>query len=550
MRLLLLCHSFNSLAQRIFVELCERGHEVAVEFDIADSVTEEAVRLFRPDALIAPFLKRAIPESVWRALPCLIVHPGPEGDRGPSSLDWAILKDEREWGVTVLEANGEFDAGDVWHSENFRLRPTSKGGLYRLEVAEAAVIGVLKAVEALAAGERPRPQAYSAPHAAIKQADRAIDWENDEMAVVLRKIRSADGMPGLRDEIMGRPFRLFDAAPEGELTGPPGKIIARSNEGAICRAVVDGAVWIGHLKEEGAHSLKLPALKLLGQEGYFLPERAGPRDAWYSETGEIGWIHFPFYNGAMSVERCQRLIETIRAARQRPVRILILAGGPDFWSNGIDLAAIEAAASPAEASWENINAIDDVAREILTLTDKLTVAALQGNAGAGGVFLALAADLVFARSGVVLNPHYKGMGNLYGSEYWTYTLPRRTGEANAKTIVEARLPMGMAEAKRLGLVDDAFGLSIGDFLSEMLKRLRGLDVGPMLAAKRAKREADEAIKPLENYRAEELERMKLNFYGFDPSYHVARYNFIFKIPKSRTPLYLAKHRVDRKGSPL
>jgi putative two-component system hydrogenase maturation factor HypX/HoxX len=36
--------------------------------------------------------------------------------------------------------------------------------------------------------------------------------------------------------------------------------------------------------------------------------------------------------------------------------------------------------------------------------------------------------------------------------------------------------------------------------------------------------------------------MKLNFYGFDPSYHVARWNFIRKVPKSRTPLYLARHR--------
>jgi putative two-component system hydrogenase maturation factor HypX/HoxX len=36
--------------------------------------------------------------------------------------------------------------------------------------------------------------------------------------------------------------------------------------------------------------------------------------------------------------------------------------------------------------------------------------------------------------------------------------------------------------------------------------------------------------------------MKLNFYGFDPSYHVARYHFVFKLPKSRTPLYLAAHR--------
>ena len=60
------------------------------------------------------------------------------------------------------------------------------------------------------------------------------------------------------------------------------------------------------------------------------------------------------------------------------------------------------------------------------------VAALEGNAGAGGVLLALAADLVWTRPGVVLNPHYQGMGGLYGSEYWTYLLPRRVGGARGR----------------------------------------------------------------------------------------------------------------------
>jgi putative two-component system hydrogenase maturation factor HypX/HoxX len=36
--------------------------------------------------------------------------------------------------------------------------------------------------------------------------------------------------------------------------------------------------------------------------------------------------------------------------------------------------------------------------------------------------------------------------------------------------------------------------------------------------------------------------MRLNFYGFDPSYHVARYHFVYKLPKARTPHYLARHR--------
>ena len=47
MRILLLCHSFNSLTQRLHVALREAGHEVAVEFDVNDAVTHEAVALFQ-----------------------------------------------------------------------------------------------------------------------------------------------------------------------------------------------------------------------------------------------------------------------------------------------------------------------------------------------------------------------------------------------------------------------------------------------------------------------------------------------------------------------
>jgi putative two-component system hydrogenase maturation factor HypX/HoxX len=63
-----------------------------------------------------------------------------------------------------------------------------------------------------------------------------------------------------------------------------------------------------------------------------------------------------------------------------------------------------------------------------------------------------------------------------------------------------------------------------------------------LAAKNARRVLDEAQKPLAAYRAEELEHMKLNFYGFDSSYHVARQHFVAKVPHARTPLWLARHR--------
>jgi len=67
---------------------------------------------------------------------------------------------------------------------------------------------------------------------------------------------------------------------------------------------------------------------------------------------------FDFYNGAMSTAQCYRLRDAFLCARSRPTRVIALLGGHDFWSNGIDLNAIEASADPAEESWQNINAID------------------------------------------------------------------------------------------------------------------------------------------------------------------------------------------------
>ncbi|MBT3197498.1 MAG: hydrogenase maturation protein, partial [Gammaproteobacteria bacterium] len=177
---------------------------------------------------------------------------------------------------------------------------------------------------------------------------------------------------------------------------------------------------------------------------------------------------------------------------------------------------------------------------------QLTISALQGNAGAGGVFLARASDWLWARRGVILNPHYKDMGNLYGSEYWSYLLPHYCGAEQAAAITQSRLPMGVQEGQRIGLVDDAFESHRDLFISRALRKAVALTRQPgfttLIHEKQQRRTADETKRPLASYREEELEKMRMNFFGFDPSYHIARYNFIHKIPKSRTPVTLATHR--------
>jgi putative two-component system hydrogenase maturation factor HypX/HoxX len=99
----------------------------------------------------------------------------------------------------------------------------------------------------------------------------------------------------------------------------------------------------------------------------------------YTESGgpqaSVGWLDFDFHNGAMSERQCRRLVQALDYARGRHTRVLVLAGGADFFSNGIHLHDIEAAAqragdSAADASMRAIEAIDDVALAILQLTDR------------------------------------------------------------------------------------------------------------------------------------------------------------------------------------
>jgi len=250
--------SFN-LAQRLYVELTALGHQISIEFDINDSVTTEAVELFKPHLILAPYLRRAIPEAIWRGHVCLVVHPGIVGDRGPSALDWAILNGEKEWGVTVLQAEAEMDAGPVWASETFPTRAAKKSSLYRNEVTEAAVRAVKVALSRLPDFRAGTWQPQSIPlrpmHALMQQGDRAICWERDATATVLAKLNCADGFPGVRDSLFGQTCQLYDGR-AFPAQGRPGELLGRAGEGVV-RATSDRGPSVPLAVLEVAFSLAL-----------------------------------------------------------------------------------------------------------------------------------------------------------------------------------------------------------------------------------------------------------------------------------------------------
>jgi putative two-component system hydrogenase maturation factor HypX/HoxX len=454
------------------------------------------------------------------------------------------------------------DAGPIWAAETFVMRRATKASLYRNEVTEAACRALLQAIKRFETADfvpMPLPEANGRGRSRplMKQDDRAIDWQRDDTATVLRKINAGDGVPGVADQLFGESCHLHDGHADASVRGgQPGEVIGR-RETALLRATIDGAVWIGHVRRSNADlPIKLPATLAFAEQAVGVPEL--PLDGWwavseptwqdiaYHEADGVGFLHFDFYNGAMGTRQCRRLLAAYRWAVTRPTRVLVLMGGADFWSNGIHLNLIEAAVSPADESAANIDAIDDLAEAIIRSESHLTVAALQGNCGAGGCFLARAADFVWARNGIVLNPHYKNMGNLYGSEYWTYLLPQRVGEEGARALMHHRLPMLASEAVTSGFIDACPTGESAAFRVDVARRAHelahGEDFMARLTAKCSRRKQDEAAKPLAQYRAEELAQMHRNFYGFDPSYHVARYHFVRKSLQSWTPRHLARHR--------
>ena len=551
MRILLLCSSFNGLTQRAWLELRRAGHDVTVELAVSEQVMIEAAQLAKPDLIICPFLKEKVPGLLWQNHRTIIIHPGPPGDRGPSSLDWAIADAEPEWGVTALQAVEEMDAGPIWGYRTFAMpaEPPRKSALYNGPVADAAVELVVEvAAKAMDAGFVPVPLDYRSPHVrgrlrpAMRHADREFSWAQSTDAV-LRRIRSADGAPGGRALLDGRMMRVFDAYRGPVTLGTPGAVVAR-REGAVLVNTGDGTVWVGHLRIEEPGAIKLPAATVLAERVAGLEERPGYSEVTYDRSDAVGVVSFDFYNGAMSTEQCRRLTSALRYAVAQDTRVVVVRGGEVF-SNGIHLNVIEAARHPELEAWMNINAINQVCREVIMCTGQLVVTSVGGNAGAGGVMMGLGADRVLVRAGVVLNPHYRTMG-LFGSELWTYVLPRRVGASVARRLTGEALPIDAAQAVELGLADRmmpgtrlAFERSVLEYAESLAA---GDDYGRLLAIKQQAREADEQHKPLGAYRVEELAEMSRDMFDDRNGFRQARQAFVHKRKVMATPEHLAAHR--------
>lgn len=414
----------------------------------------------------------------------------------------------------------------------------------------------------------------------LKASQRDFDINRHSARTISRRIRASDSQPGCLTTLFTPSLYVYGGCIEdGEhmssIQATPGTIIGARND-AVCIKTVDGkGIWITHarrVKKKCDSSLwpKVPAVTLLTELKILDPKNVPQLlpslpadfhkldyqtfqevDVKYdtlSAGQRVAYLTFNFYNGAMSTKQCIQTSAALRCilathTTASPLSAVVLLGG-SYFSNGIHLNVIEAAADPAGESWANINAINDVVLLLLqdfAAQNITTVAALRGNAAAGGVALAAAADLVIAGEHAVLNPAYRALG-LFGSEYHTLTYPGRVGHATARHLLRDMLPISAYQAKAIGLIDailPGHGKALDDAIHARV-------TATVLSARkpgRWKSRIDLSPPALAAARTAELAEMSKDFWSArSPRYHSRRRDFVRKVKASKTPLRFAVHR--------
>jgi putative two-component system hydrogenase maturation factor HypX/HoxX len=546
MKITLLITTFNSISQSYYTILKYKGYIVDIVYAINEAQMIDEIKQFDPDIIICPFLKKFVPKQIFTNYPTFILHPGIIGDKGAYSIDNALRDDKKEWGVVILKADENFDGGDIYASVNFKMPNSTKASIYRNQTRKAGV----KALEILLKNLNkkdfePQKQPNTPMHTQLTQKHRAINWQKDTTQEIIKKINFSDSFPGVLDDILGVKCYMFGAFQEQKFKSDKPKQILAKRDGAICISTIDGAVWITHLKE--ANRFKLPATyvlkdKLKGIKEDRLPLIFNKSYKTFYEIScdikdDIAYLSFNFLNGAFRAEQCMRLKYAVEYLKEQ-VKVIVLKGGDDFFSNGINLNILEDSEKNGEDGWSNINAINDLVKSIIFSSEVITVASVEKNAGAGGVFLATACDFVVASNMTIFNPHYKTLG-LSGSEYHTYSLTKRVGEKKAKELLENCLPISAQNAKDIKMIDEVFNdetykEQLEYFCQNLIKD---------------EEKYDDFIWDKEDYLQEnssyitqckenEIKIMYDEFWDQKSSFHSLRKEFVYKICATQTPIRL------------
>lgn len=147
MRILLLTTAHSGLSQRTYTELVERGHAVCIQPASTDAAIEAAAAHFKPQLIIAPFLKIGLPTHLLQKYTVLTIRAAAGTDRGPVNYNGVLAENLQNWRITVYQASMAKEISSNSTSQNLMVPLQAKNNFYQHHLTHAVVQDILDTVD-------------------------------------------------------------------------------------------------------------------------------------------------------------------------------------------------------------------------------------------------------------------------------------------------------------------------------------------------------------------------------------------------------------------
>lgn len=239
-----------------------------------------ALGSLQPDLVAVAAYGQILPERLL-SLPrfgCLNVHTSllPRY-RGAAPIQWAILNDDAETGVTIMKVDAGLDTGDILTQATTPIAPEDTSETLHDRLAALGADLLMRTIPDYVAGNiasRPQPAEGVSYAPKIKKQDGHIDWSQPARAI-WNRVRGLVPWPGAFSYLPAQPqphlLKIWQAEPI-QRAGPPGEVLQADKTGLVVGCGRD-ALRILVLQREGGRRLTpqeflaghplLPAQKLL-----------------------------------------------------------------------------------------------------------------------------------------------------------------------------------------------------------------------------------------------------------------------------------------------
>jgi methionyl-tRNA formyltransferase len=219
----------------------------------------QQMRALEPDLIAVAAFGQILPQNLLD-LPrfgCLNVHTSllPKY-RGAAPIQWAILNDESETGVTIMKMDAGLDTGDILAQQETPIPTDDTSETLHERLAHLGADLLVSTIPKYVGGElkaRPQPLQGVSYARKIKKDDGQINWAAPARTN-WNKVRGLIPWPGaftfLADGPRQRLLKIWQADVV-DIAGEPGEVL-QAGKGGIVIACCDQALRIFALQREGS----------------------------------------------------------------------------------------------------------------------------------------------------------------------------------------------------------------------------------------------------------------------------------------------------------